>query len=145
MDDRFAKDAEIADLSRRLRALEALLAAGHHDLMSPRHLVALYWDAAEAPELNEINARNWERLIYFLDARSLLSMARGCGDPMPWHPFMLLVDLFITEGFDLSECRAHLLSAAQDLLNLQGLRKLRPTDLSHTPLRIRTALAAIRR
>lgn len=107
------------------------------------HLVSLYWDACKAPSLDETTARHWERQLNRLDARTLLVMARTTSDPSPWHPLLLLLDRYIRNGFDLHDCREHILSVAQDLLNIQGLRKIKPRDMAGNPLRVKALLATI--
>jgi hypothetical protein len=146
MTDTLADRATLADLSRKMGIVETLLLGAAHQLPHPTHLTTLYFDACRQEAFDdEVTARHWERQIYVLDARALLLMARRLRDPTPWHPFLVLLDRFIENGIDLETCRQHLLSIAQDLLNLQGLRKIAPRDVAGNPLRIKTVLAAISR
>jgi hypothetical protein len=144
MTDIFADRATLADLSRKMGIVEMLLLGTAHKLPHPTHLTTLYFDACRQEKFDDpVLARHWERQIYILDARALLMMARRLRDPTPWHPFLVLLDRFIENGIDLETCRQHLLSIAQDLLNLQGLRKITPRDIAGNPLRVKAALAAI--
>jgi len=145
MHDPYAQQAEIIDLSRRLAIVEALFLGTANRLSHSTLLVGLYWDACKDAECSETTARHWERQLFGLDARSLLVMARAIRDPMPWHPLLVLLDRYIDAGFDLEACRQHILSAAQDLLNLQGLRKISPRDVMGNPIRVKMALSAISR
>lgn len=123
--------------------LEAMCLGNFTEPIHATHLVSLYWDACKAPSLDETTARHWERQLYRLDVRALLVMARTTSDPSPWHPLLLLLDRYIREGFDLHTCREHILSVAQDLLNIQGLRKIKPRDMAGNPLRVKALLATI--
>lgn len=143
--DPFAFHAEVLDQSRRLQALEATILGIKAGLPPLPHLVSLYWDACRLAVLDETSARHWERQLFQLDARTLLHLSRATRDPTPWHPFVIVLDRFIEEGYDLETCRQHMLRAAQDLLDLQGLRKIMPRDVMGNPLRIKTVLAAISR
>lgn len=145
MTDYFATQAELSDLSRRLNVIESLLFGAATQTPHPSLLVSLYWDACKGIVLDETNARHWERQLYRLDARALLLMARATRDPTCWHPFLVLLDRYINEGFDLETCRQHILGAAQDLLKLQGLRKIAPRDITGNPLRVKAILSAISR
>jgi hypothetical protein len=146
MTDPFAQQAEVSDLSRRIAQLEAIFIGRAHQIPHPTHLVGLYWAACRNDNWeNEGLVGHWERQLFVLDARALLIMARQVRDPTPWYPLLILLDRYIAAGFDLDVCRQHLLSIAQDLLNLQGLRKISPRDVMGNPLRIKTALAAISR
>lgn len=145
MPDDFATRAELADLSRRLTIIESLLFGAATQVPHPSLLVSLYWDACKGITLDETNARHWERQLYRLDARALLLMARATRDPTCWHPFLVLLDRYISEGFDLEACRQHILGAAQDLLKLQGFCKIAPRDITGNPLRVKAILSAISR
>lgn len=125
--------------------LEALI-LGREQECPPRDLlVSLYMDACRGPVFEPTDARHWGRQVYLLDARTLLVMARLTRDPLPWQPFLYLLDQYVANDFDLVAARDHLLSVAQDLLNLQGFSKIRPRDCMANPLRIKVALAAISR
>lgn len=143
--DPFALSAEISDQSRRLAALEATILGVKSGQPQVPHLVGLYWDACRLDRLDETLARHWERQLFTVDVRGLLLMARAVRDPTPWHPLIVVLDRFCENDYDLEACRQHMLGAAQDLLNLQGFRKISPRDISGNPLRIKTVLAAISR
>lgn len=62
---------------------------------------------------------------------------------MPWHPFLVLTKRYRLAGFDLHEASQHVLSAARELLRIQGFDKVQPEDATNTPLRIHSAIASI--
>ena len=108
-------------------------------------LIPLYIEACKGPQLDERVAGHWERQIFSLDSRTFLIMARLTRDPMPWQPFLYLLDVYVDKGYALEVVRSHLLSVAQDLLNLQGLELVKPRDVMRSPLLIKVRLAAISR
>jgi hypothetical protein len=123
--------------------LEGLYLGAVTEQAGPTHLVSLYWDACRAPALDETTVRHWERQLFRLDARSFLKMARATSDPAPWHPMLLLLNRYEKAGYNVRSCKDHILSVAQDLLNLQGLRKIRPQDMCGNQLRVKALLATI--
>lgn len=143
-DKRFVQ-AEVADLSRRMGVLEEMIHGRAQHPPHPALLVSLYMDAARGPVFDDVSARHWERQVYLLDARTLLITARLTRDPLPWQPYLYLLDRYVEAGFSLEPVREHLLSVSQDLLNIQGFGKITPRDCMRNPLRIKVALAAISR
>jgi len=143
MGDLYAHQAEIADLSRRLSVIESLFLGHESQPVSHRHLVSLYWDACTKLSIDETSARHWDRQLSRICVQGLLVLARAVRDPTPWHPLVVVADRFVEDGFDLESTRQQLLQAAQELLNLQGLRKIAPRDIMGNPLRVKAALSAI--
>ena len=137
--------AEVADLRRRLALVETQWFGRTRNETPIGLLGSLYLDACKKVTLDEATARHWERQTYLLDVKTLLHMARLTRDPTPWKPLLGILDAYIAEGFELEVARDHLLEIAQQLLNLQGFRKIRPRDVMANPLRIKTALTAISR
>jgi hypothetical protein len=144
--DRALLQARVEDLERQVDALNAQIVGRTSGLFRPEQLVTLYMDAAKTPAYDEMSARHWARQIFCLDVRQFLFMARLCRDPFPWQPFLRLLDLYVVEGFDylVDDAHSHVLSVAQGLLNIQGLRKIGPRDVMGNPLRIKAAISTIR-
>lgn len=143
--DQYGLLAEVTDLSRRIAILEALYLGTTGGVPTQSALVGLYWDACKGPVFDKVTARHWERQFFTLDSRGLLILARAIRDPTPWHPFLLLLDRYIEEGFELETCRQHVLSVAQDLLNIQGMKKINPRHVLGNQLRVKAILSAISR
>lgn len=142
--DNLSLQATISDFHRRIRGLEATLHGVEQQPMRTDLLYGLYIDSHKKREKSAFLARMWCRQIFMLDARQLLTLAQSTGDPYPWRPMLAMLDEYLEAGFDTAPARTHLLGAAQDLLNAQGLDLLQPYDLMAHPFAIQVAASAIR-
>jgi len=136
--------AQVHDLERRIGVLERVVTGRTREPIHHRILSSLYFDALNEPALDEPSSRHWDRQLSALDSRQLLVLSRILRDPFPWRPFVVLLDLYVQAGFDLTGCRDLVLDAAQDHLRLQGLGRVEPRDVLGTPLPSLRKFRAIR-
>ncbi len=126
--------AMIFDLQRRVRDLE------YHNGIVPMYsdslpaLVELYLDAMRTPTFDEITARHWSRQLSAITTKALLELARTTNDPFPWRPFLRVADLYSTADIPFDTALSHVLETAQQLLDIQGLSRLKPRDVMGHPL-----------
>ena len=142
--DNLSLQATISDFQRRIRTLESSVYGLEQQPLRVDLLYGLYLDTHRTSEKSQFLARMWCRQIFALDARQLLTLARNTGDPYPWRPMLAMLDDYLSNGFDVAPAREHLLGAAQDLLNAQGLDLVQPYDVMAHPFAIRVASSAIR-
>lgn len=130
--------AELADLQRRVRAMEVLLQLESSQPVSLTDLRNAYIRApallAERMPSPRI-ALLWSKLVLRIDSKQLLELARSLGEPFPWVPFLRVARMARAEHPSNETIAAdeHLTSVVRDLLDAQGLSILEPEDMFATP------------
>ncbi len=136
--------ATIFDFQRRIGLLEEMIHGVEQQDLPTDFLLGLYMDSmceiTPTPEMG----KHWVRQAYLLDTKQLLRLSRLSCDLHPWRGVLSILNRLLAAEFEPAEkAREHILSVAQDLLNLQGLELLRPQDVVGHQLPMRAAILAI--
>jgi hypothetical protein len=142
--------AQITSLTRRFDRMESAIFGMSPLRYNLDELLGLYVDARRGPEIaSDTASRQWAAVISKLDEVGLFLLAKHTRDPFPWRPFLLLLDTYTKEGYDIFTHKAtnHILEVAENMMVFQGLTPLRPCDVLKTETRVvldKTGLSALR-
>ena len=137
--------AELADLKRRIRAMESLLQLGEARPIAVSDLQDAYVGAPAllaSPTFGPKVAHLWCMLVRRLTAQQLLELGRMLREPFPWVPFLRVIRRARAEhpSNDTIAADEHLTEVVRDLLDAQGLSVLDPEDLFGTPHALERAM-----
>lgn len=125
--------------------LEEMIHGREQAPLPQEFLAGAYMDSQKEPSLTPEICSHWTRQVFMLDVRQLLAMVRLTHDIHPWKPLLIILDKLCQAGLEAEKARLHLLSIAQQLLDVQGLELLRPRDVMGTPPPMQVVIYAIRR